>query len=273
MSAMELVAPPKRAVGRPPGGRNGPDAQKTGPKPKLVTGPKSKLVTQASKVGKITEHRTPRRVDLHGSDADLDTTQFSGRIASARLAAGLTQEELGKSIGRTRQSILQYERGASFPPIDVIEALAQRLGVSSTYLAFGEHAVRTTKADLVVNIDEITYGKDGRFTSGSFVIPRALAESYVEDIRGLKVFSLNHNAPLFGLSAGDRLFVNTRVTEMTLAYDIYAVEIGGEMEIVRYTTSPKKDMVAFIDPKNSKSEVKAKDIKVLGPVVSTLSRK
>lgn len=265
MSVMELAMPTKRAVGRPPGGHNGPSAKKTGPKPKLVV--------EATKIGKITEHRTPRRVDLHGSDADLDTTQFSGRIASARLAAGLTQEELGKSIGRTRQSILQYERGASFPPIDVIEALAQRLGVSSTYLAFGEHAVRTVKADMVVNIDEMSYGKDGRFVSGSFVIPRALAESYVEDIRGLKVFSLNHNAPLFGLSAGDRLFVNTRVTEMTLAHDTYAVEIGGEMEIVRYEPSPKKDTVAFINPANAKVEMKVKDVKVLGPVVSTLSRK
>lgn len=265
MSVMELAMPTKRAVGRPPGGHNSPSAKKTGPKPKLVVA--------ATKIGKITEHRTPRRVDLHGSDADLDTTQFSGRIASARLAAGLTQEELGKSIGRTRQSILQYERGASFPPIDVIEALAQRLGVSSTYLAFGEHAVRTVKADMVVNIDEMSYGKDGRFVSGSFVIPRALAESYVEDIRGLKVFSLNHNAPLFGLSAGDRLFVNTRVTEMTLAHDTYAIEIGGEMEVVRYEPSPKKDMVAFINPANAKVEMKVKDVKVLGPVVSTLSRK
>lgn len=264
MSAVDLMMP-KRARGRPLGSRNQPSAKKPGPK--------STLVKSASKQGRIAIHRTPRRVDLEGSANDLDLTKFSGRIASARLAAGLSQEQLGKSISRTRQSILQYERDASFPPIDVIQALAQRLGVSATYLAFGEHAVKVGNANDVINIDEISFGKDGSYASGSFVLPRALAESYVSDIRGLKVFSLNHNAPLFELVAGDRVFVDTRVREMSIEHDIYAIEIGGEMEVVRYAPSPKKDMVAFVNPSNTTVEMKIKDVKVLGPVVSTLSRK
>ena len=120
MSVMEVATMPKRSRGRPLGSRNTPQAKKPGPKPTLVK--------SASKQGRISVHRTPRRVDLEGSANDLDLTKFSGRIASARLAAGLSQEQLGKSIDRTRQSILQYERDASFPPIDVIQALAQRLG-------------------------------------------------------------------------------------------------------------------------------------------------
>lgn len=265
MATMEMK--PVSRIGRPPGSRNGPNTKKPGPKPK------TQLVTSATKIGKLVGHRTPRRVDLAGSADDLDLTQFSGRIAHARLAANLSQEELGKSIGRTRQSILQYERGASQPPIDVLQALAQRLGTSATYLAFGEHAVKVTQAEAVINIDEISYGTDGSYASGSFVIPRALAESYVADIRGLAVYVLNHDAPLFNLSAGDRLFVDRGVTDMTLAHDIYAIVIGGEMEIVRYTPSPKKNAVAFYTPTNAKVEINIKDITVLGPVVSTLSRK
>lgn len=266
MAAIETK--PVTRIGRPPGSKNSPNSKKPGPKPKA----KTKLVTDASTVGKLTGHRTPRRVDLPGSGDDLDLTQFAGRIAHARIAANLSQEDLGKSIGRTRQSILQYERNASFPPINVIQALAQRLGVSATYLAFGEHAVKVTHPDGVINIDEISYGRDGSYESGSFVIPRALGESYVADIRGLKVFVLNHNAPLFNLVAGDRLFVDTRVKEMTIAHDTYAIEIGGEMEIVRYEPSPKKDMVAFTNPASAKVEMKTKDVKVLGPVVSTLHK-
>ena len=132
--------------------------------------------------------------------------------------------------------------------------------------------MKVSHPDAVINIDEISYGRDGSYESGSFVIPRALGESYVSDIRGLKVFVLNHNAPLFNLVAGDRLFVDTRVKEMTIAHDTYAVEIGGEMEVVRYEPSPKKDMVAFTNPANAKVEMKIKDVKVLGPVVSTLHK-
>ena len=44
------------------------------------------------------------------------------------------------------------------------------------------------------------------------------------------------------------------------------------MEIVRYEPSPKKDMVAFTNPASAKVEMKTKDVKVLGPVVSTLHK-
>jgi transcriptional regulator with XRE-family HTH domain len=49
---------------------------------------------------------TTRRV----LEADLD---IGARLRTARLAAGLTQERLGKKLGITFQQIQKYEKGAN----------------------------------------------------------------------------------------------------------------------------------------------------------------
>lgn len=57
------------------------------------------------------------------------------RIKAAREAANLTQEELGRLCGTTKQTIYKYENGiVTNIPLDRIEKMASVTGVSSAYI-------------------------------------------------------------------------------------------------------------------------------------------
>lgn len=223
------------------------------------------------KTGKITPNSIARRVDWDGSEIGLKLDSFAGRLTHLRLALDLTQEELGDSIGRTRQMIHSYEKQRSYPPLDVVEALSKSLRVPMSYLAFGEHAIKVSKPDTVMNIDEIELSPNGFRTTGGFVIPIKLATSYTDNIADLRVLMLSHDAPLFDLKTGDRLFVDTSIKHMSINHGVFAVSIGGELQIVRYEPSPNKDEVSYTNPNNMVMTRKKSSIKVIGAVVSTLS--
>lgn len=57
------------------------------------------------------------------------TSQIASRLRSARLAAGLTMEQLGDRLGLTRSSIYRYERGQSSINAVCLWALASAIGV------------------------------------------------------------------------------------------------------------------------------------------------
>lgn len=54
---------------------------------------------------------------------------LGGQIRDARLARGLTQEDLAAQVGRTRISVSDWERGVKVPGVRVIPALAQALSL------------------------------------------------------------------------------------------------------------------------------------------------
>ena len=57
------------------------------------------------------------------------------RIKKLRLQSGLTQEELGNSIGAIKQTINKYENGTiTNIPTDKIEARAKVFGVSEAFI-------------------------------------------------------------------------------------------------------------------------------------------
>jgi len=57
------------------------------------------------------------------------------RIKMARRVAGMTQEELGRACGTTKQTIYKYETGiVANVPLDRIEKMAAALGVSPARL-------------------------------------------------------------------------------------------------------------------------------------------
>lgn len=57
------------------------------------------------------------------------------KIKIARDNAGLTQEELGKKCGTTKQTIFKYETGVvTNIPIDRLELIAEAVGVSAASL-------------------------------------------------------------------------------------------------------------------------------------------
>lgn len=217
-----------------------------------------------------------RRSDLIGSDVGLDLNIFGGRLAYARLRGEMTQADLAKAIGRVRATIVGYEGGDIKPPVEMIEQMARALKVSPSFLAFGEHGVKTsgvTVAEGLLSIEEITVGRDGQYVSGAFAMSRALAETYVEDCRDLRVFVLNHHAEAFGLRAGARLFTDISVNKLSNAHDTYLIEVNGGMEIVRIAPSFGKSTTVMVEgPRGDKRETKVSNLSFLGAVVSTLNQ-
>lgn len=61
--------------------------------------------------------------------------KLGDKIRIARENAGLTQEELGKRCGTTKQTIYKYEIGkVTNIPLDRLEMIAEAVGVSSLVL-------------------------------------------------------------------------------------------------------------------------------------------
>ena len=59
---------------------------------------------------------------------------IGSRIKAAREAAGMTQEQLGQKIGVTGVAIMRYEKGQRELTVKNLEALADALGVTASYL-------------------------------------------------------------------------------------------------------------------------------------------
>lgn len=216
-----------------------------------------------------------RRSDLAGSDSDLDLNTLGGRLAYARLREQVTQDDLAQAIDKVRGTIVAYESNKIMPPIPIVQALAKVLKVSPSFIAFGEHGVKAVgganPAEATINIDEITYGRDGRYVSGTFAMPRTLAESYVDQVRDLKVIVLGHNADAFGLRQGSRLFVDTSIDAISNEFDTYVIEVNGGMDVIRVAPSFAKTAKVTVEgSRGGKEQVAVKDLKILGAVVSTL---
>ena len=56
------------------------------------------------------------------------------KIKEARLAANMTQEELAKRIGVSKNAISNYENGVSTPKIELLCAIMKHLDIDANYL-------------------------------------------------------------------------------------------------------------------------------------------
>lgn len=93
-------------------------------------------------------------------------SSFGRRLRALRLAAGLSQVELARRVGRHQTAIGPYERDEYEPPREVVEKLAQILETSPEYLYFGRSPRHSTlpvlgrigSAGLLDAGDEAAYG-------------------------------------------------------------------------------------------------------------------
>lgn len=70
---------------------------------------------------------------------DHNVVVLSGaRLKQARLAAGMNQSALARRCGVVQSHISGMERGVRAPSIEMLDALAQALGVSAHWLMGGE---------------------------------------------------------------------------------------------------------------------------------------
>lgn len=72
--------------------------------------------------------------------ATMPASDVGKRLREARKAAGLTLRELCQRAGLANyQTIDNIERGRQRASVDQIESLARALGVSASWMAFGEN--------------------------------------------------------------------------------------------------------------------------------------
>jgi transcriptional regulator with XRE-family HTH domain len=69
---------------------------------------------------------------------DPHATELALRIRTARLAQGLTQDQLARTVGVTRSAVAQWETGRAGQVGSNLARIARALGTSVAYLLSGE---------------------------------------------------------------------------------------------------------------------------------------
>lgn len=89
---------------------------------------------------------------------------IGNKIATARKAKNLTQEQLAELMSVTRQSISRWESEQSYPEMDKISFLAEILGVSCDYLLKDSHQENNHPQQLNTSstITRLLYGAKGK---------------------------------------------------------------------------------------------------------------
>jgi len=92
--------------------------------------------------------------------------EFNERIAAARRAAGLTQEQLGERVGVTRQAVSKWEAGTAMPDALTAARLCDALDVSADYLLLGKGDAAPSVPEPAAGLPD-TCPSCGRPVSGS----------------------------------------------------------------------------------------------------------
>lgn len=66
---------------------------------------------------------------------------FGDRLRDARIAKGMTQEQLAAQIGVAKSTLTGYEKGNREPDLYKIKKIINVLGVDSKYLLGAEHEI------------------------------------------------------------------------------------------------------------------------------------
>lgn len=66
-------------------------------------------------------------------------------LAELRAERGLTQAELGKELGVTNKTVSRWENGNYLPPVEMLQLLSERYGISINEILSGERLADETQ--------------------------------------------------------------------------------------------------------------------------------
>ena len=69
--------------------------------------------------------------------------ELNERIAAARRAAGMSQEQLGEALGVSRQAVSKWESGQTKPDLDTVSKMCELFHLSADYLLLGKEDNKT----------------------------------------------------------------------------------------------------------------------------------
>ena len=202
------------------------------------------------------------------------------KIRAAREAAGLTQEELGKKCGTTKQTIYKYEIGKiTNIPLDRLEKIADIVGVTTTSL-LGWQPEERPSTPLPSNILPMPEMRKipllGTIACGAPV----LAEEHIEG----QVDILVHIHADFALTCKGDSMINARIFDGDIVYirqqdtvengEIAAVLIETEATLKRFKRLPDRIILEpenpLYDPLVYRKE-EMNEVRILGKAVAFTS--
>lgn len=68
----------------------------------------------------------------------MDMTRIGAFLAELRREQGLTQEALGETLGVSNKTVSRWETGTYLPPVEMLQLMSQRYGVSINEILSGE---------------------------------------------------------------------------------------------------------------------------------------
>lgn len=133
---------------------------------------------------------------------------FNDRLKEARLASGLTQEQLADKIGVDKSTVTGYEKGNSEPNMLTVQRIMQALNVDANFLWQDEMANTT---QFIVSTEEKEHIKKYRTLDkyGKKQVNCVLDNEYERCVKEPEPLYTTVTKPnyLTGLSAGTGLFV------------------------------------------------------------------
>ncbi|WP_295882505.1 helix-turn-helix domain-containing protein [uncultured Bartonella sp.] len=164
------------------------------------------------------------------------TMDFKERIKNSRIAAKMTQEELARAVGKTRNAVAQWESGASLPRLNTLEDIAGALNVSVDWLLTGNTpnvaGTETTRTNNKMS--------DVKFTNGT-LSPRQYMPQDVP-VMGTAACCNTDNG-LFKLDTSIIDYVH-RPPALLMTKDLYALYVEGDTMEPRFNAG---DLV-FVHP-------------------------
>jgi len=80
----------------------------------------------------------------------MDTVKMGKFLAGLRKEQGLTQQQLAEELGVTDKTISRWETGAYLPPVDMLQLLAERYGITVDQLLNGRSNDRAEQKSAVL---------------------------------------------------------------------------------------------------------------------------
>lgn len=216
-----------------------------------------------------------RRVDHPGAIEQIDLSTQGGRITWARMRRQMTQKDLASAIDKSRVSVVQYEQNNIEPPISVMSLIANKLDVSASFLAFGEHGVTGVKnaEEEILSIEEVTFGRDGKYASANMALPKTLLGDMSDAEARLSAYVLPFDAPAFDLQSGDRVFADQTITSIVSQHDTYLIKVDNSFDIIRVeATLSSGAKRAISNRKGQKMNVAVADLDIIAAVVGSIRR-
>jgi DNA-binding XRE family transcriptional regulator len=194
------------------------------------------------------------------------------RLQCCRNLLKLSQEELASKVEASRPAYAQWEVGLTQPRLERIAALAEVLGVSPAYLAFGDTSITQREpVPGVAWVDEMPLGQ--REPCKQWGIPSRYFEDLGASPERVRIVSMQHDDPEAGLRREDKLLLDVSSTEANPP-GLYVYESDGRLAVgfLSLLPAPKNRSSVVIRVRDSAHCVPADRITVRGRVLAEWKR-